>query len=81
MIRPLVWQVIWINADGHGLGACGHRHATAGEATLCPFEPAGLPEVCAGLVREVRDPTYRTLREGRARSHRRPQLDLALEAG
>lgn len=81
MIRPVVWQVIWIAANGRGLGACGHRHASAGEATSCPFEPADLPAVCAGLVREVRDPTYRTLREGRARTHRRPQLELPIEAG
>src|SRR5258708_7976898 len=47
MTAPLVWQVIWIGADGHGLGACGHRNSDADEATLCPFEPATLPEVCA----------------------------------
>lgn len=81
MKRPLVWQVIWVDANEHGLGACGHRHATADDAAACPFEPASLPEVCAGLVRQVRDPDYRTLREGPARSHRRPQLDLDLEAG
>lgn len=81
MIRPLVWQVIWIDADGRGLGACGHRHVTADEATACPFEPDDLPEVCAGLVRQFRDPDYRVLREGPARSHRRAQLELALGAG
>lgn len=56
MSAPLVWQVIWIDERGEGLGACGHRHPDAGEATLCPFEPDGLPIICAGLVREVRDP-------------------------
>lgn len=81
MTAPHVWQVIWIGADGRGLGACGHRHATADDAAACPFEPSGLPEVCAGLVRQVRDPAYSVPRQGRARSHRRPQLELALGAG
>lgn len=64
MPAPLVWMVVWVGADGRGLGTCGHRHATPDEATLCPFEPANLPDVCAGLVREVRDPDYRAQREG-----------------
>jgi hypothetical protein len=70
-MAPLVWQVIWIDGAGRGLGACGHRHATAAEATRCPYKPGELPEVCAGLVREVRDPAYRVEREGAPRSHRR----------
>jgi hypothetical protein len=79
----LVRQVVWVGTDGRGLGACGHRHATADEATLCPFEPERLPDVCAGLVREVRDPEYVT--EGQrihaAEQARRPQqLELALDA-
>lgn len=81
MIRQLVWQVIWIGADGRGHGACGHRHASAGEATLCPFESADLPEVCAGLVRKVRDPDYHVEREGPPRTHLRAQLELALGVG
>jgi hypothetical protein len=48
--------VIWVGADGPGLGACSHRQATTDEATMCPLEPADLPEVCAGLVRRFRDP-------------------------
>lgn len=78
MIRPTVWQVIWIDADGRGHGACGHRHASADEATSCPWEPERAPLVSSGLVRKIRDPDYHVLREGPARSHRRPQLDLAL---
>lgn len=80
---PLVWQVIWVGGDGRGLGACGHRHGSADEATACPFEPSGLPDVCAGLVREVRDPEYRAQREGlgpgreRKRARAR-QLELEL---
>lgn len=65
-------MVVWVDADGRGLGACCHRHATADEATQCPFEPVHLPEVCAGLVREVRDPAYRAPGE-RCRAR---QLDL-----
>lgn len=72
MPAPLVWQVIWVDTGGRGLGACGHRHVTPGEATLCPFEPLALPDVCAGLVREVRDPDYRAPRERR----RARQLEL-----
>lgn len=80
---PLVWQVVWVGADERGHGACGHRHGSVDEATLCPFEPPGLPEVCAGLVRQVRDPDYRTPREGlgpgrdRKRARAR-QLELEL---
>lgn len=83
-MAPLVWQVIWIGADARGLGACGHRHATAEEATVCPFEPAGLPEVCAGLVRQVRDPLYATIGQRIAAARcggRWLQLELGLEAG
>lgn len=76
MSAPLVWQVIWVDAAGRGLGACGHRHVDAGEATLCQFEPASLPVVCAGLVREVRDPEYRTPRHRDRGKWRRPQLSL-----
>lgn len=81
MTAPKVWQVIWVDATGRGHGACGHRHATAELAAACPFEPVDLPEVCSGLVRRFRDPDYRVDREGPARSHRRPQLELALEVG
>jgi hypothetical protein len=55
-MAPLVWMVVWVDAGGRGLGMCGHRHASLGEATLCPFVPEGLPDACAGLVREVRGP-------------------------
>lgn len=68
-MAPVVWQVIRIDAAGRGLGASGHHHATTAEATLCPYKPGGLPEVCAGFVREVRDPAYRVEREGASRSH------------
>lgn len=60
MTRPLVWQVIWVDANGHGLGTCGHRHVAADEATMCPFEPDDAPVISVGLVREVRDPEYVT---------------------
>lgn len=79
MTAPVVWQVIWIGADGRVLGACGHRHATADEATRCPFEPASLPEVCAGLVRQVRDPEYRAWgerRPGKVAMARQLELEL-----
>lgn len=84
MTAPLVWQVIWVGADGRGLGACHHCHANADEATACPFEPANLPDACAGLVRQVRDPRYATegQRIAAAAQARRPrQLELALESG
>lgn len=86
MIAPLVWQVIWVDAGGEGLGSCGHRHATAGEATACPFEPPAPPDECAGLVRQVRDPDYVTVgqRIAAAREARLPQqleLDLCGERG
>lgn len=51
MIR--VWTVIAVDAEGHGHGMCGHEHATADEATLCPWDPER-PEVCDLLVRQVR---------------------------
>jgi hypothetical protein len=50
------WQVIAVDAHGEGHGTCGHAHADAGFATLCPWEPPGwdaMP-VCDLLVREVR---------------------------
>lgn len=90
MIRPLVWQVVWVDELGHGHGTCGHRHADAADATACPWEPDVLPPIGAGLVRRVRDPEYhepeRAYVAGRARiaAARRataPQLELALEAG
>ena len=83
MIAPLVWQVIWVDAVGHGHGACGHRHATADEATLCPFDPEDAPIESAGIVREVRDPSYTAPEQLYARGLKRrsPQLELALEAG
>jgi hypothetical protein len=80
VIRTLVWQVIWIDAGGRGLGACGHRHATDDDAAACPFEPGDLPEVCAGLVREVRDPDYTAPEDGYAWRRRPRQFELALEA-
>jgi hypothetical protein len=73
-MAPLVWMVVWVDAGGRGLGMCGYRHATSGEATLCPFEPSGLPDACAGLVREVRDPDYRA--PGERRRARQLELDL-----
>lgn len=60
--------------------AAGHRHATADDAAACPFEPVDLPEVCAGLVRQFRDPAYHVEREGAPRTHLRAQLELALKA-
>lgn len=43
------------------------------------FEPASLPDVCAGLVREVRDPEYRA--PGERRRARQLELDLGEPAG
>ncbi|HZJ63919.1 MAG TPA: hypothetical protein VFD36_10420 [Kofleriaceae bacterium] len=83
MIAPLVWQVIWVCASGHGWGACGHRHATADEATTCEFDPDAAPVESAGLVRQVRDPAYKAPEQAYARglARRSRQLELALEAG
>lgn len=81
MTAPLVWQVIWVDANEHGLGACGHHHATADEATACAFEPDGLPVMCAGLIRQVRDPDYVTVGQRIAAARLPQQLELALEAG
>jgi hypothetical protein len=80
VIRPLVWQVIWVDARGHGLGTCGHRHVTVDEATMCPFEPADSPVVSAGLVRQVRDPAYVTpqLEYAAGLARLRRQLELPL---
>ncbi len=82
MIAPLVWQVIWVDAAGQGHGTCGHRHATADEATMCPFDPDGAPVESAGLVREVRDPAYKAPEQLYAAGLKRRsrQLELALEA-
>jgi hypothetical protein len=80
MTAPLVWQVIWVDADGHGWGACGHRHATVDEATVCQFEPEACPVTSAGLVRKVRDPAYTAPEQlyARGRAARSAQLELAL---
>jgi len=88
---PMVWVVLWIDERGHGVGTCGHGHLTADEATMCPWEPAPVPPIGAGLVREVRDSAYqpahlsdpayiarRDARDGRPAAT--AQLELALGA-
>jgi hypothetical protein len=50
---PLCWTVIAVDGAGHGHGYCGHAHATADEATACPWDPPR-PVVCDLLVRQVR---------------------------
>lgn len=47
------WTVIAVDGEGQGHGVCGHQHATADEATLCPWDPER-PVVCDLLVRRVR---------------------------
>jgi len=69
---PLIWMVLWVDGRGRGIGRCEHRHSDADAATACPFEPAKLPDVCAGLVCQVRDPEYLSTRERR----RARQLEL-----
>ncbi len=54
MTAPLHWEVIAVLASGQGIGSCRHQHATADEATLCPWAPQPWPEVCDLLVRQVR---------------------------
>ena len=78
MTAPLVWGVIWVDAAGHGHGTCGHRHATADEATMCPFEPEPCPVESAGLVRRFRDPAYTAPEQAYARglALRSKQLSL-----
>jgi hypothetical protein len=49
----LIWTVIAVDGAGQGHGTCGHEHATADEATLCPWDPER-PVVCDLLVRQVR---------------------------
>ena len=55
-VAQYVWQVIAVDATGRGHGTCGHAHADAGFATMCPWEPAGWDAmtVCDLLVRKVR---------------------------
>lgn len=79
MTRPVVWQVIWVGDDGRGHGACGHRHATTDNATACAFEPEGLPALCSGLVRQVRDPAYTAPEDDLARRRAPRQLELGLD--
>lgn len=57
---PLVWVVYWLDGDERYVGDCRHRHLTADEATMCPWEPDPLPPVGAGVLVQVRDPEYRT---------------------
>lgn len=55
-VATYCWQVIAVDAVGRGHGTCGHAHADAGFATMCPWAPPGwdaMP-VCDLLVREVR---------------------------
>lgn len=54
MNAPLHWTVIAVLATGHGIGMCGHQHASAAEATACPWTPQPWPDVCDLLVRQVR---------------------------
>jgi hypothetical protein len=70
----LAWEVVWVDAAGRGLGRCRHEHADRELALACPFEPAGLPLVCAGLVREVRAADGRAPKPGPAARAR--QLEL-----
>lgn len=76
---PLVWVVSWTtdDADRASVGDCGHRHPTADEATMCPWEPSPLPPVGAGLVVQVRDPEYRTTGQIRIEA-RRPREQLCM---
>ncbi len=53
MAAALHWEVCAVDGAGQGHGRCGHRHATADEATACPWDPER-PVVCDLLVRQVR---------------------------
>lgn len=53
MTAAMHWTVIAVDGAGQGHGYCGHRHATADEATRCPWDPPR-PFVCDLLVRQVR---------------------------
>ena len=54
MTAALHWVVIAVLGNGRGAGTCGHEHATADEATACPWTPEPWPVVCDLLVRQVR---------------------------
>jgi hypothetical protein len=77
---PLVWVVEWVDTGERHVAMCGHRHATADEATMCPWEPNPLPPVGAGLVVQVRDPEYRTSGQIRAEA-RKPREQLCMPWG
>jgi hypothetical protein len=69
-IAPKHWEVIAVLPDGNGLvgksgfrQTCGHRHASADEATMCPWTPDPWPEQCDLLVRQFRTPDKRTMPE------------------
>lgn len=62
----LTWRVLARTADAEGREVpvrsagglaldCGHYHETEMEAVMCPWEPSPLPDVYAGVVRQVRD--------------------------
>jgi len=63
-VRSLVWQVIAVDATGEGHGTCGHAHADAGFATMCPWTPPGWDDMerCDLLVREVRQRQIRSIK-------------------
>lgn len=67
----LVWTVIAVDGHGHGHGTCGHEHATADEATLCPWDPER-PLVCDLLVREVRPGAIARMEAAAANPRPRP---------
>jgi hypothetical protein len=61
MTAALHFEVIAVLGDGHVLrgpdgfaARCRHDHATADEATLCPWTPEPWPRCCDLLVRQVR---------------------------
>jgi hypothetical protein len=71
---PLHWEVCAVLASGAGNGRCRHEHATAAEATMCPWTPEPWPEVCDLLVRQVRTA------DGRRRAPRGRDRQLELFA-
>jgi hypothetical protein len=73
MAAALTWVVIAVLGTGHGIGTCGHEHATADEATACPWTPDPWPRCCDLLVRQVRAGDRREPRPAR-RMEARQQL-------
>lgn len=65
MSSPLHWEILAMVDDGRGLSVglvggdgsfqrCGHRHATADDATMCSWTPDPWPVVCDLHVCQVR---------------------------